>query len=121
MPESFNGYRLTSPTNKAAPFLYSSKGVKSAGRISETPINVLVLQGLNAGAADRVLQLFEEPPKAGMVPAWIVAVPKNGSFSWVPAQGGRVFSRLYFGVSSTPGTYTKTTDGFWLDAEGVLL
>lgn len=121
MPESYDGFRLTNPTVKAIPFLYSSKGVRTHAAIRGDRCNLLVLSGLNTGATDVVFQLFEEPPVAGSVPVWVVGVPKRGQFSWVPAQGGRVFQRLYFAVSSTPATYTPVTEGFWVDAEGVLL
>ena len=121
MPESYDGFRLTTPTVKAIPFLYSSKGVRTHGTIRSDRCNLIVLSGLNTGSNDVVFQLFEEPPTAGSVPAWVVGVPKRGQFSWVPAQGGRVFQRLYYGVSSTAGTYTPVGEGFWVDAEGVQL
>jgi len=121
MPESYDGFRLTMPTVKAVPFLYSSKGARTHGTIRSDRCNLIMLSGLSVGDVDVVFQLFEEPPAAGNVPAWVVGVPKRAQFSWVPAQGGRVFQRLYYGVSSTVETYTPVNGGFWVDAEGMLV
>ena len=121
MAESFAGYRITNPTTKAAPLLYTSRGLRATGVISNRPCNLVVLAGYNPGTEALFLQLHESEPRTGAVPAWMVAVPKRGSFSWVPAQGGRVFSRLHFAISSTPDTYTPAAVGFWLDAEGSTL
>lgn len=121
MPESFNGYRIKFPTARTQPFVYSSQGARASGAIKDAKLNLITMSGHNTSGNDRVFQLFEEPPRAGLVPSWVVAVPAKGQFSWTPAQGGRVFDRLYFGVSSTIEKYTATTDTFWIDLEAVLL
>lgn len=118
MPESFNGYRLTNPTTKTAPFIYSSASLRVYGTIYPRRCNLLVLTGINGGDETRIVQLFESEPRIGMAPVWIVSVPRRGSFSWVPAQNGRVFNRLYFGVSTQPASYQPSSVGFWIDAEG---
>ena len=120
--ESLESFRLRQPTAKTNPFLYTSKGLKVAGGIRRERCVLYVLTGLNGSSIDLYLQLFEEAPRAGLVPAFVIAVPANSHFTWVPANSGRVFEKLFFGCSSTLADFTQAPEGsgFWLDAEGMV-
>jgi hypothetical protein len=121
MSETYEGFRQDDPTVKGTPFVYSSEELKALGGIRTKQCNLTLLYGLNGAANDLYFQLFESAPSSGDVPEIVIAVPRGANFSWTPSQGGRVFTKLYFAVSTTLETYTATSDGFWVTAEGIEL
>lgn len=119
MAEVFEAYRQRNQTRKFTPFVYTSAGLKTNGLVQAARCNVVVLTAINPSRVNRYFQLHEQSPVAGSIPSFQTTAPAGGQISWNPSQGGRVFERLFFAVSSTAGEYTPCEEGFWVDVEGM--
>ncbi len=122
--QTYLGYLGANPTSKAfTPLIYSSQALRVSGVVSAIKSNRTILTlatGFNSSANDRFLMFFEAAavPGNGAVPSYVMPVPGKALFSWAPSQGGRVFDKLCFAVSTTAGTLTISTDTVWMDIEG---
>lgn len=121
MSITLEGFRLSNPTIKAIPFVYSSEELRALAAISTSRIVLTSIFGINPSVTNLFFQLFESNPGSGDVPDFVISASAGAQFFWSPGQGGRVYEKLYWAVSSTLATYTASATAFWVDAEGASL
>lgn len=71
--------------------------------------------GFNDGAITVYMQLWEGAPGGVLIKSF--RVPAGSSFSWEPSFGGRLLGALQWAQSSTPDTFTGTTEDVYVYAE----
>lgn len=122
--DTYLGYIRTNPTAPAfTPVIYTSAALRASHVVANNPknrFNLTLATGFNGTATDRFLQFFETAavPGAGSIPQYVMPIPARALFSWAPSQGGRVFTKLCYAVSTTAATYTVSGDTVWIDIEG---
>lgn len=125
--QTYLGYITANPTSKPfTPTIYTSHGLKASEVVtagSTKKFNLTLATGHSANASDLIIMFFESQaaPSAGEIPAYEMPLPARALFSWAPSQGGRVFDKLFWAVSSTAGTYTASALTAWMDIEGGIL
>lgn len=123
MSTTFQGFLSEGAISKSTPLVYKSVALATADIISQTQTNITLMFGINTGVNARYFQVFEKKfvPAPGDIPEFEVFVPVGGQFSWTPSLGGRVFSAVSWGVSTTAATYTAAAEIFFVTAEGFTL
>lgn len=125
--QTYLGFIADNPSSP--PFkstIYSSQALKANDVVSKPTakkFNLTLATGHSANGSDLYLMFFELPsvPSNGAIPAYEMPLPARALFSWAPSQGGRVFNKLCYAVSSTAGSYTASGSTLWMDIEGGML
>lgn len=125
--QTYLEYLSNNPGSKPfKPLVYSSEGLKSRQVVTTAKakfFNITLATGHSANGSDLYIMFFESQtlPANGATPAYEMPLPARALFSWAPSQGGRVFNKLFWAVSSSAGTFTASALTAWMDIEGAML